>query len=152
MIFGGNGYGEEWHKQAEKRGLPNLKSTTDVLPVIKDKETVELFTKYKVYTEKELESRFNILCENYVKQVTIEAKTALLMAKTMIFPAALRYQTEVAASVSATKAAGATSEAGMEVLWHRRQHRQRPDPRHQGADPARSTTPATATPTPTPST
>ncbi len=116
VIFGGNGYGEEWHKQAEKLGLPNLKSTTDVLPVIKDKKTVELFTKYKVYTEKELESRFNILCENYVKQVTIEAKTALLMAKTMIFPAALRYQTEVATAVAATKSAGATSEAGEEVL------------------------------------
>ena len=116
VIFGGNGYSEEWHKEAETRGLPNLKSTTDVLPVIKRKDTVELFTKYKVYTEKELESRFNILCENYVKQVTIEAKTTLLMAKTMIFPAAIRYQTEVAAAVAATKSAGAASEGGEEVL------------------------------------
>ncbi len=116
VIFGGNGYSDDWHAEAGKRGLPNLKSTTDVLPVIKDKQTVELFTKYKVYTEKELQSRFNILCENYVKQVTIEAKTALMMAKTMIFPAALRYQTEVAEAVAATKAAGATSESGEEVL------------------------------------
>jgi glutamine synthetase len=116
VLFGGNGYSEEWHKEAEKRGLPNLKSTTDVLPVIKRKDTVELFTKYKVFTEKELESRFNILCENYTKQVTIEAKTALLMAKTMILPAALRYQKEVADSVASAKAAGATSEAGIETL------------------------------------
>ena len=76
VLFNGNGYSEEWHKEAEKRGLPNLKSTTDVLPVVTRKDTIELFTKYKVYTEKELESRFNILSENYVKQVTIEAKTA----------------------------------------------------------------------------
>ena len=116
VIFGGNGYADEWHAEAEKRGLPNLKSTTDVLPVIKRADTVELFEKYKVFSKGELESRFNILCENYVKQVTIEAKTALLMAKTMIFPAALRYQTEVAASVSATKSAGANSESGTEVL------------------------------------
>jgi glutamine synthetase len=116
VLFNGNGYSEEWHKEAEKRGLPNLKSTTDVLPVIKRKDTVELFNKYKVFTEKELESRFNILCENYVKQVTIEAKTTLLMAKTMILPAALRYQTEVGQSVAAAKAAGATSEAGTETL------------------------------------
>jgi glutamine synthetase len=116
VLLGGNGYSEEWHKEAEKRGLPNLKSTTDVLPVIKRKDTVELFTKYKVFTEKELESRFNILCENYTKQVTIEAKTALLMAKTMILPAALRYQKEVADSVASAKAAGATSEAGIETL------------------------------------
>ena len=116
VIFGGNGYSDEWHAEAERRGLPNLKSTTDVLPVIKRKDTIELFAKYKVFTEKELESRFNILCENYAKQVTIEAKTTLLMARTMILPAALRYQTEVAASVAAAKAAGATSEAGTETL------------------------------------
>ena len=116
VIFGGNGYADEWHAEAEKRGLPNLKSTTDVLPVIKRSDTVQLFEKYKVFSKGELESRFNILCENYVKQVTIEAKTALLMAKTMIFPAALRYQKEVADTVAATKSAGAMSEGGEEVL------------------------------------
>jgi glutamine synthetase len=116
VLFNGNGYSEEWHKEAEGRGLPNLKSTTDVLPVIKRKDTIELFTKYKVYSEKELESRFNILCENYTKTVTIEAKTAALMARTMILPAALKYQMEVAAAVAATKAAGASSNAGTETL------------------------------------
>ena len=74
VIFNGNGYAEEWHKEAEKRGLPNLKNTVDVLPVVTRKDTVELFTKYKVYTEKELQSRFNILAEDYVKTVDIEGQ------------------------------------------------------------------------------
>jgi glutamine synthetase len=116
VLFNGNGYGEEWHVEAAKRGLSNFKSTTDVLPVIKRKDTIELFTKYKVFTEKELESRFNILCENYVKQVAIEAKTVTMMAKTMILPAALRYQKEVGDSVTSAKTAGAASEAGTELL------------------------------------
>ena len=116
VLFNGNGYSEDWHKEAEKRGLPNLKSTVDVLPVLTKKESVELFTKYKVYTEKELESRFNILSENYVKQVTIEAKTVVLMAKTIILPAALKYQKNVGESVAAAKSAGASDVGGTEVL------------------------------------
>ena len=116
VIFNGNGYSEEWHVEAEKRGLPNLKSTIDVLPVVTRKDTIELFTKYKVYTEKELQSRFNILSENYVKHVTIEAKTAILMAKTIILPAALKYQKEVGESVASAKAAGASTPAGVETL------------------------------------
>jgi glutamine synthetase len=115
VIFNGDGYSEEWHKEAEKRGLPNLKSTTDVLPVIVRKDTIELFTKYKVYTEKELQSRFNILSENYVKTVAIEASTMIFMAKTLILPAALRYQKEVAESIVAAKHAG-VSAAGTETL------------------------------------
>jgi glutamine synthetase len=116
VVFNGNNYSEDWHKEAEKRGLPNLKSTTDVLPVVIRKDTLEVFTKYKVYTEKELHSRFNILSENYVKQVTIEAKTALLMARTIILPAALKYQKLVGESVAAAKAAGAGTPAGIETL------------------------------------
>lgn len=116
VIFNGNGYSEDWHKEAEKRGLPNLKSTTDVLPVVIRKDTLDLFTKYKVYTEKELHSRFNILSENYVKQVTIEAKTALMMARTIILPATLKYQKQVGDSVASAKAAGASTPAGIETL------------------------------------
>jgi glutamine synthetase len=116
VIFNGNGYSEEWHAEAEKRGLPNLKSTIEVLPVVTRKDTIDLFTKYKVYTEKELQSRFNILSENYVKHVTIEAKTAILMAKTIILPAALKYQKQVGESVAAAKAAGASTPAGVETL------------------------------------
>jgi glutamine synthetase len=114
VLFNGDGYSEEWHKEAEKRGLPNLKSTVDVLPVINRKDTIDLFTKYKVYSGKELSSRFNILSEGYVKAVNIEAQTALLMAKSQILPAALRYQREVGESIAAAKAAGASSPAGLE--------------------------------------
>lgn len=106
IIFNGNGYSEEWHAEAAKRGLANHKNTVEVLPVVTRKDTVELFEKYKVYSQKELESRFNILSEAYTKTLTIEGKTALLIAKTIILPAALKYQTEVAQSVSAAKAAG----------------------------------------------
>jgi glutamine synthetase len=116
VCFNGNGYAEDWHAEAEKRGLPNLKSTVDVLPVVIRKDTIDLFTKYKVYTEKELNSRFNILSEAYVKTVSIEALTALVIAKTFILPAVLRYQKEAADSVASAKAAGANSTAGTEIL------------------------------------
>src|SRR5205823_1902307 len=79
-------------------------------------DSIELFSKYKVYSEKELTSRFNILAEAYVKTLDIEAKTALMMAKGQILPAALRYQTEVAGSVAAAKSAGIASPPGMETL------------------------------------
>ncbi|HVL14046.1 MAG TPA: glutamine synthetase III [Gemmata sp.] len=116
VIFNGDGYSEEWHKEAEKRGLPNLKSTTDAIPVIVRKDTVELFSKYKVYTERELQSRYAIFSEKYVKEVTIEASMMATMAKTMILPAAIRYQGEVAAAVNATKAAGVDAGAQLEAL------------------------------------
>ena len=116
VLFNGNGYSEDWHKEAEKRGLPNLKSTVDVLPVVIRKDTIDLFTKYKVYSEKELQSRFNILSEAYVKAVNIEGQTALMMAKTFILPAVLRFQKEIGESVAAAKAAGAASPGGVELL------------------------------------
>jgi glutamine synthetase len=116
VIYNGDNYTEEWHSEAEKRGLPNLKSTTDCLPVLQKKEVIDLLTKYKVYTGKELESRFNILSEAYVKTITIEANMMLTMAKTMILPAALRQQKEVGESIAAAKAAGANSPAGLETF------------------------------------
>ena len=116
VLFNGDGYSDEWHKEAEKRGLPNLRTTIDALPVIIRKDSIDLFTKYKVYTEKELQSRYVILCESYVKTIKIEGRTALLMAKGMILPAAIRYQGEVATSVNATKAAGVDNSAQLEFL------------------------------------
>ena len=106
VIFNGDGYSEEWHAEAEKRGLPNLKTTIDALPTIIDKKSIELFSKYKVFTERELQSRYNIYSESYTKTINIEARTMLGMAKTMILPAAIRTQTELAESVAAVKAAG----------------------------------------------
>src|SRR6185295_7716637 len=90
--------------------------TVDALPVVIEPETIALFSKYKVYSEKELRSRFNILSEAYVKAVMIEGKTALGMAKTQILPAAIRYQSEVGQSIANAKAAGANSPAGLETF------------------------------------
>ena len=116
VLFHGNGYSEEWHKEAEVRGLPNLKTTPDALPSIIAPKSIELFTKYKVYTPGELQSRYNILCEIYVKQITVEAKLTSFMAKTMILPAAMRYQKELAESISAAKAAGGEVGGQVELL------------------------------------
>ena len=106
VIFNGNGYSEEWHAEAAKRGLPNLKTTVEAIPQVISKASIELFTKYKVLTEKELYSRYEIFSEKYVKEIAIEANMMVHMAKTMILPAAMRHQGEVAGSVNATKAAG----------------------------------------------
>lgn len=114
VLFNGNGYSEEWHKEAEKRGLPNLKNTIEALPVVIRKDTIELFSKYGVYSETELKSRFNILSEAYAKALAIEGKTALMMAKTMILPAAVRYLGELSSSVASAKSAGITP--NVEVL------------------------------------
>src|SRR5438270_6842264 len=92
VIFNGDNYSAEWHAEAEKRGLPNLRSTVDALPVIIRKDSIDLFTKYRVYTERELQSRLTILAENYIKTVNIEGQLTAMMARTMILPAALRYQ------------------------------------------------------------
>jgi glutamine synthetase len=106
VVFNGDGYTEEWHQEAERRGLPNLRTTVDAIPVLIRKDSLQVFTKYKVLSERELQSRYTIFSENYVKTITIEANMMLMMAKTMILPAALRYLGQVAQSVSATKSAG----------------------------------------------
>jgi glutamine synthetase len=116
VIFNGDGYSEEWHREAERRGLPNLKNTVDAIPTIISKSSVELFGKYKVFTERELQARYTIFCESYVKTVNIEANLMLDIGKTMILPAAIRYQGEVAAAVNAAKAAGVDCSAQMDHL------------------------------------
>jgi glutamine synthetase len=116
VLFAGDNYAPEWHAEAEKRGLPNLRNTVEVLPIIVRKDSIDLFTKYRVYSERELQSRLAILAENYVKTVTVEGKLTSLMARTMILPAALRYQGEVASAVNATKAAGVDGSAQTDLL------------------------------------
>ncbi len=116
VIFNGNGYSEEWHAEAAKRGLPNLKTTVEAIPQIISKASIELFTKYKVLTERELYSRYEIFSEKYVKEIAIEANMMVHMAKTMILPAAMRHQCEVAGSVNATKAAGVDVGTQLEEL------------------------------------
>ena len=102
VLFGGDNYAAEWHQEAESRGLPNLRNTVDALPIILRKDSVELFGKYRVYSERELQSRQAILAENYVKTVNVEGRLTSSMARTMILPAAIRYQTEIAQAVAAT--------------------------------------------------
>jgi glutamine synthetase len=116
VLFDGDNYTAEWHAEAERRGLPNLRNTPDALPVILRKDSIDLFTKYKVYSERELQSRFNILAEHYIKTVNVEGRLTASMAKTMIVPACLRYQAEVATAVNATKAAGVDASAQMDLL------------------------------------
>jgi glutamine synthetase len=106
IIFNGNGYTETWHKEAEKRGLPNLRSCVDALPVLGSKEVTELFVRYGVLNERELHSRMEVYVEQYCLTVSLEARTAIEMAKTIIFPAAIRYQGELAATCASLKAVG----------------------------------------------
>ena len=115
VVFNGDNYTPEWHAEAERRGLPNLRTTVDAIPVVTRKESVELFARYKVFNERELQSRYTVFCENYTKTVTIEANMMLMMARTMILPAALRYQTQVAQAVGAAKSVGVdvTAQSGL---------------------------------------
>ncbi len=106
VCFNGDGYTKEWHDEAAKRGLPNLKTTVDSLPELQKPETIALFEKYKVLTPRELHARYEVYFEQYVKSVNVEAKLALNMARTMILPGVLRYQGEVAQTVSTVKALG----------------------------------------------
>lgn len=103
IIFNGNNYSEEWVKEAEKRGLLNLKTTVDALPYfIKDKN-IKLFTKHKVFTESEIHSRYEILMENYCKVICIEALTMLEMVRKEIIPAVSSYIKDLCDSAIAKK-------------------------------------------------
>jgi glutamine synthetase len=106
VVFNGNGYSEEWHKEAERRGLPNLPSCVEALPLLGSKEVTELFSKYGVLSERELHSRMEVYLEQYCLVVGLEARTAIEMAKTIIFPAAVRYQGELALTCANLKAVG----------------------------------------------
>jgi len=106
VIFNGDGYSEEWHAEAEKRGLPNLRTTVDALPAITSRESVALFKKHKVLSRRELESRQEIYLEQYVNSIMVEANLVVEMAKTTIFPAAIRYQGELASTCANLKAIG----------------------------------------------
>jgi glutamine synthetase len=98
IVFDGDGYSEAWHKEAEKRGLANLKTTPDALPWLIEKSTVAAFKKYKVLSKRELESRYEVFTEQYVMNINIEAETAALIGRTMLLPAAVRYLNELKAS------------------------------------------------------
>ncbi|MBN8624409.1 MAG: glutamine synthetase III [Planctomycetes bacterium] len=112
VIFNGDGYSEEWHREAEKRGLPNLRNTVDALPVLMKEENAALFAKYGVLSPRETHSRYEIYVERYCKDVNTESLVALSMAKTQILPAAYRYQKELAATAASLKEIGKTPHLG----------------------------------------
>ena len=103
IIFNGNGYDDEWIKEADKRGLMNLKTTADAMPHICDKKNVDMLTSHGIFTEAEIFSRRDIMLENYVKTVNIEAVTMIDMARKEIIPAVARFAADTAAAVSAKK-------------------------------------------------
>ncbi|MDB9544376.1 glutamine synthetase III [Microcystis aeruginosa CS-1036] len=107
VIFGGNGYSPEWHKMAvEERGLANLRTTADALPVLRADYIEELFTRMGVLTPVELESRFDVYAEQYLLAIEVEAKLVVSMAKTIIYPAAVRYLSELSSAISNAAAIG----------------------------------------------
>ena len=103
IIFNGNGYTDEWVKEAKRRGLPNMKSTPDVLPCFIAEKNVKLFTKHHVFTEGEIHSRYEILLEEYGKTLHIEAKTMKDMICRDFLPALSEYTTKLALSIQAKK-------------------------------------------------
>jgi glutamine synthetase len=106
IVYNGDNYTAEWHAEAEKRGLPNLRTTIDALPAIIDPEVVKMFDKYGVLSPRETESRYEIYLEQYVKTVTMEAKLTLKIGQTICWPAAIRYQSELATTCANLKAVG----------------------------------------------
>ncbi len=106
VVFNENGYAEEWQVEAAERGLPNLRTTLDALPELITEESMELFSKYGVFNHREMHSRYEIALEQYILAIDVEAELTLEMANTMILPASLRYQTELATNASALKKAG----------------------------------------------
>ena len=106
VLFNGNGYSEEWHAEAARRGLPNLRTTVDALPAFVSQESIDLFEKYGVLSAREVESRMEVKLEQYAKVVHVEAKLALEIGRTMIWPAAIRHQNDLATTCANLKAVG----------------------------------------------
>ena len=106
IIFNGDGYSEAWHKEAAKRGLPNLRNTVDALAELPNKENLDLFDTYNVLSPRETHSRYEIYLERYCKDVNTESLVALEVAKQQVLPASYRYQGELAQTASAIKNAG----------------------------------------------
>jgi glutamine synthetase len=108
IIFNGDNYTAQWHEEAEKRGLPNLRTCVEAIPVLASPEVQKLLDKYGVLSPRETQSRHDIYFEQYCKSVATEARLMIEIARTMIFPAAIRYQSELARTCTDLKALGYT--------------------------------------------
>ena len=114
IIFNGNGYSDEWVAEAQRRGLPNIKCMVDAVPALVKEDAVEIFEKHGVYTKAEMESRAEVMYETYAKTINIEALTMIDMAKKQIVPATIKYQTSLAESVNAIKAASSAVDTSVQ--------------------------------------
>ena len=110
IIFNGNGYSDEWVKEAERRGLPNIKTMVDAIPAFITDKAVDMFHRFKVYDKNELESRVEVLYETYAKEMNIEARAMIDIASKHIIPAVIKYITSLAHSINEVNAVG-----GMDV-------------------------------------
>jgi glutamine synthetase len=121
VIWNGDNYTKEWHAEAEKRGLPNLKNTVDAVQVLHDKGVIKVLSEYGVLSEEEVSSRHTVMLENYIKTINIEALMSSNIARQQLLPAALKYQLQLAETVNATKAASkgastAAAESGLKEV------------------------------------
>lgn len=110
VIFDGNGYSEEWIVEAEKRGLPNIKSMVEAVPHLISEKAIHVFGKHQVLSETELHSRYEIFMEQYIKNINIEAQTMIDMTKRQIIPAGIKYITNLAVSINGVKNASACAD------------------------------------------
>lgn len=106
IIFNGDGYSDEWQKEAAKRGLPNFKTVPDAIPHLKDEKNIKLFTDHKIYTEQEVVSRAEIMFTNYCKTISHEAYIMSDMVKRQILPAVQNYIAELSSNALNKKALG----------------------------------------------
>jgi glutamine synthetase len=116
ILFNGDGYSQDWQEEAASRGLLNLRSTMDALPLLTDEKNVALFERYEVLSHRELESRKEIRLDTYFKTINIEGETTASMGRTMILPAALRYLAELLEVAERGKSVGVESSAATRVL------------------------------------
>ena len=116
VVFDGNGYSDAWVEEAERRGLPNIRSMVEAIPALTTDKAINMFEKFIVFTKAELESRAEIKFESYAKAINIEARTMIDMASKQIIPAIIKYTKELADTVVAVKEAGADASVQAELL------------------------------------
>ena len=116
IVFNGNGYSDAWVEEAERRGLPNIKSMVDAIPALTTDKAIGLFEKFHVFTKAELESRAEIQYETYAKAINIEAKAMIDIASKQIIPAVIKYTKSLADTVNSVTAAGAEASVQSELL------------------------------------
>jgi glutamine synthetase len=116
ILFDGDNYSDDWKKEAARRGLPNLTNTPAALKALVDKSSIELFEKYGVLSEREVRSRYEVYVHTYDQTVALEAGCALTIARTMILPAAMAYQRDLAGTLAAAKASGAGAMPGLRKI------------------------------------